>query len=395
MKAQQDVGNTRVRAALLAGALVGVWMLQATSAAAAPKVINCIGEQTTITAEGSTMAQNWPPVLGDLLGAANYTVNNDGVNTGKVIDGSAKSATSLTGSPSIVIIGPFAEHDYAATITPDQWKTAYGNLVAAYLALASMPTVYVMTPPPATFVYQSTAEQTFATDIVKPAVEAAATATPARVHVIDLSADAFLGTAAAQATPPDGHFNVAGMAEVAKLAYEAITGMSPDGGTTGTSGSASGTSSGTSSGTASGTSSGTASGATSGVTSGTASGTSSGTATTGDTSGTGTASGGTSGATTSGSIAPTSGSVAMAGTNGGGTSGTMGGGTSGTSPATAGTPAGSSGTGGTTPEATPKSSSGCTITMGGPSGRSSAVAGLLSILGLAFLGARKRSSRRS
>src|SRR5580658_345586 len=349
----------RLNGFLLAGAVAGASMLLATTAGAAAKVVNCIGEQTTTTAEGSTAAQNWPEVLGGLLGAG-YTVNNDGVNAGTVISGSAKSASSLMGPPGIVVIGPFAEHDYAANITETQWQTAYETLVGAYLALTPVPKVYVMTPPPAAFVYQSAAEQTFATTIVKTAVLAVAAAKD--LTVIDLFDDMALGAAGDMAG--DGHFNPAGMAEVAKLADEAITGTGGTGG----------------------------SGASSGATSGTAAGTGtagSGTATSGTVAGTGTATSGT----VAGTGTATSGTVAGTGTATSGT--TAGTGTTPTSGTTSGEPAGSAsmaGTGsngatsgsggGTTTTTTQPSSSGCAM---GAAGSSGTAAALLSLMGLAFI----------
>ena len=58
--------------------------------AAAATVVNCIGEQTTVTGEGGIAAgvgnapsvDLWPEQLEVLLGTG-YTVNNDGVNGGK------------------------------------------------------------------------------------------------------------------------------------------------------------------------------------------------------------------------------------------------------------------------------------------------------------------------
>jgi MYXO-CTERM domain-containing protein len=192
-------------------------------AAGAATIVNCIGEQTTITGEGvSGPAQLWPQQLGTMLGAT-YTVNNDGVNAGTVVAGTAKSAASLVGPPNIVIIGPFAEHDYAATLTLATWQADYKKLVDAYLALTPAPTVYVMTPPPAAFVYQNAAEQTFATTIVKPAVLAVAAgdnSAAKTLKVIDLSSDAALVTAAD--VVGDGHFSAAGMTEVAQLAYKCL-----------------------------------------------------------------------------------------------------------------------------------------------------------------------------
>src|SRR5580658_2441647 len=360
----------RLNGFLLAGAVAGASMLLATTAGAAAKVVNCIGEQTTTTAEGSTAAQNWPEVLGGLLGAG-YTVNNDGVNAGTVISGSAKSASSLMGPPGIVVIGPFAEHDYAANITETQWQTAYETLVGAYLALTPVPKVYVMTPPPAAFVYQSAAEQTFATTIVKTAVLAVAAAKD--LTVIDLFDDTALGAAGDMAG--DGHFNPAGMAEVAKLADEAITGTGGTGG--------SGASSGATSGTAAGT--GTAGSGT--ATSGTVAGT--GTATSGTVAGTGTATSGT----VAGTGTATSGTVAGTGTATSGT--TAGTGTTPTSGTTSGEPAGTAsmaGTGsngatsgsggGTTTTTTQPSTSGCAM---GAAGSSGTAAALLSLMGLAFI----------
>ncbi|HVU51685.1 MAG TPA: hypothetical protein VHL80_13410, partial [Polyangia bacterium] len=233
-----------MRARNFVGSIVGVFgSLALASAARAATVVNCIGEQTTITTEGSTSAQNWPSVLGGLLGAA-YTVNNDGVNAGTVIKGTAKSASSLTGMPGIIVIGPFAEHDYGAqaNITQDQWTTAYKALVDAYLALAPQPQVYVMTPPPAAFVYQSAAEQTFATTIVKTAVLSVAggnNSANKQLKVIDLFSDATLVAAADVAG--DGHFSATGMAEVANLAYKCIAmNMCGSTGSTGTGGSGGG-----------------------------------------------------------------------------------------------------------------------------------------------------------
>lgn len=383
MKIRQD--SRRFAGLVVGGAVVGVSMLLATTASGANIVVNCIGEQTTTTTEGSTAAQNWPQVLGGLLGAG-YTVNNDGVNAGTVVAGTAKSASSLTGMPGIIVIGPFAEHDYAATITEATWQTDYENLVDAYLALTPVPKVFVMTPPPAAFVYQSAAEQTFATTIVKTAVLAVAAAK--NLTVIDLFDDTALGAAGDMAG--DGHFNPMGMAEVAKLADEAITGT----GGTGSSGASTGSSSGTSSGATTGASGGT--GAGTGASAG-SSGESTG-ATTGTPGGTGTPA--ETGAT------PTSGVSAATGTPGG--AGTTTGAASGTTPVTGGSgePAGtggggtgtnngaSAGTGGgtTATQGTQQSTSGCTM---GAAGSSGAAAGVLSLMGLAFIVSRKRSSRRS
>ena len=290
-------GSYNSRLGLAVIAMVPVAALLVASAAHAATVVNCIGEQTTVTTEGSTSAQNWPPVLGTLLGNT-YTVKNDGVNAGKITDGSAVSATSLMGSPGIIIIGPFAEHDYAAGITEATWQADYKKAVDMYLALTPQPTVYVMTPPPATFVYQSAAEQTFATDVVKPAVLAVAAGgntAGKTLKVIDLSSDAALVTAADVAG--DGHFSAAGMAEVAALAYKCVAMDMCGSGSTGAGGSGGGGAGGAagSTGAAGGTGAAGASGA---AGAGGAGGTTAGTAgTTGTTGAAGTPGSGTAGAT--------------------------------------------------------------------------------------------------
>jgi MYXO-CTERM domain-containing protein len=373
-------------------AAAGVSLCAVKTASAADTVINCIGEQTTITGEGLTSPnQQWPEVLEAMLGTG-YTVNNDGVNTGKVIDGTAKSASSLMGNPNIVIIGPFTEHDYAANITETAWQTAYQNLVEAYTGLASAPKVYVMTPPPAAFVYQSDAEQTFAVSVVKTAVLAVAQAKG--LTVIDLFDDASLGMASAQPTGnPDGHFSPSGMAEVAKDAYMVLMGT---GGSTGGSGAASGSSTGSSSGAAT---AGAATGSTSGgaatgsATSGNvASGTSVGSAgaTTGSTaSGDTSATGTTSGADATGSsVGTASGTSSTSGSVGSSGESTASGTANGSGSQTVGSQAGSSNSsGGAGETSSPKSSSGCDVSAVGGTG---AGAGLLALFGLAFLARKKR-----
>jgi hypothetical protein len=361
--------SRRGQLALLAGLSIAATPM---AKAAAPKIVNCIGEQTTITTEGSTSAQNWPAVLGGLLGAG-YTVHNDGVNAGTVVAGTAKSASSLMGPPDIVVIGPFTEHDYAAGITEATWQADYKKLVDAYLALTPAPTVYVMTPPPAAFVYQSAAEQTFATDVVKPAVLAVAAGgnTPATtLKVIDLFSDAALVTAADVAG--DGHFSAAGMAEVAQLAYKCVAmGVCGGGTSTGTAGAGGGTAG--ASGTAGAT--GTAGAGTAG-----ASGT------------TGTAGGGAGGATagSAGAGGATAGSAGAAGGDTAGATGTTTGSAGETGSAGAGSgSAGVSGSAGA--GATHSSGGGCAV-----SGRSTsgAIAGLLVAMALAVPAWRRRRRAR-
>ncbi len=157
--------------------------------AKAATIVACIGEQTTKTTEGVTADQLWPGQLGVLLGNT-YQVDNDVMTNGNTVtSGNCVTAASKNPVPAIVVIGPFAEHDYAAGITEQQWQASYAAVVKQYLDLVPSPDVYVMTPPPGTFVYQNAAEQTFASDVVKPAVLAVAAANPAKVHVVDLFGD--------------------------------------------------------------------------------------------------------------------------------------------------------------------------------------------------------------
>ncbi|HVZ70738.1 MAG TPA: hypothetical protein VHJ20_00050 [Polyangia bacterium] len=377
--------TSRKLGGIVAGALATFVM---TKGAAAATVVNCIGEQTTITGEGVANAtQLWPQQLGMQLGAT-YTVNNDGVNGGKVIDGSAESATSKTGMPAIIVIGPYAEHDYAASITQDAWTTAYKKLVNDYLALTPQPTIYVMTPPPAAFVYQSAAEQTFATGIVKTAVLSVAggnNSANKQLKVIDLFSDAALGMTADSAG--DGHFNAAGHKEVATLAYKCIamgmcgsgvSGGGGSGGGGGTTGAGGTTGTGGATGTG-GTGAGgnTATGGTTGSTGGTTGSTG---GTTGSTGGTTGSTGGTTGST-GGDTGNAGGDTGSTGT--GGTTTTPSGGTTGT--ASGGSTGSAGGTTGTTGE---RSSGGCAVA--GDAAGLGGLAGVSLALALALGRARRR-----
>ncbi|HSZ82631.1 MAG TPA: MYXO-CTERM sorting domain-containing protein [Polyangia bacterium] len=324
-------------------------------------------------------------MLGGLLGDT-YKVNNDGVNNGTVAAGTAKSASSLMGPPDIVIIGPFAEHDYSATLTEATWQADYKKLVDAYLALTPVPTVYVMTPPPAAFVYQSAAEQTFATGVVRPAVLAVAAGdnTPAKtLKVIDLFSDATLVAAADDAG--DGHFTAAGMAEVAQLAYKCVAmGVCAGDTTTGAAGAGGGSAGASGAAGASGTA---GAGGAGGV-AGTAGTTGAGTAGAGgSTAGTAGETGGTAGAGAGGSTTGTAG-----GPTGGDTAGTTGtaGATTGAAGDTGTAGAGSTGAAGAS-GATRSSGGGCAV-----SGRSTtgAIASLLVAMALAVPAWRRRRRAR-
>src|SRR5882724_4053258 len=201
------------RVALLVSAAAAPLLFANTGRAAT--IVACIGEQTTKTTDGGVSADKlWPAQLGMLLGNT-YQVDNDVVtNANTVMSGTCVTAASKNPVPGIVVIGPFTQLDYAAGITEPQWQTAYAAVVKQYLDLAPSPDVYVMTPPPATFVYQSAAEQTFATDVVKPAVLAVAAANPTKGHVVDLFSDATLVPGAG-----DGHFTIPQYVKVATLAY--------------------------------------------------------------------------------------------------------------------------------------------------------------------------------
>ncbi len=341
------------------------------STAKAATIVACIGEQTTTTTEGATAVQLWPGQLGVLLGNT-YQVDNDVMNNGNTVtSGNCVTAASKNPIPAIVVIGPFAEHDYAAGVTEQQWQASYAAVVKQYLDLVPSPDVYVMTPPPGTFAYQSAAEQTFATDVVKPAVLAVAAANPAKVHVVDLFSDTKLVPGAG-----DGHFTIPQYVEVATLAYNAIKGGGAGGGGAGGAG-GSGGAAGSSGAAAGGTagSSGAATGGTGGA------GGSAGTATTG-----GVATGGVSaGGVSAGGVS--TGGVAMGGVTSGGAGTTLAGtGGTGTLP-TAGTTAAGTGTAAPTSAASSSDSGGCSFQ---GSGSKAASASWLVLLGALLVQRRRR-----
>jgi hypothetical protein len=375
-------------------AAVPVASLFAASRAAAATNVVCIGEQTTETAEVATV---WPGALGTMAGAA-FAVQNDGDGSATLLQGYAAGArypyntqgkaaydASIADNASIVIIGPWGEHDSLQVTAADDTVAAYTGyyetLIGVYQALASHPTVYVMNSIENSTFQTGTliATDTLVTTVLNVAVVAAAAAKG--VKVIDIHTP-INGTGGATATNTllagDGHLSVAGAQKVAEVVYDFITGdagSSGGGATTGASGS---------------------SGASTGATAG--SGTTGGT---GTTAGAGTTA--TTGATepTSGATAatePTSGATAATGsspssTGGGGTAGTSTTPSSGTTVASAGSSNSSSGTEtDTSGTGTPKNSSSCTM---GASGSKGAAAGLLSLFGLALLvGSRKRGAQR-
>jgi hypothetical protein len=382
-------------------AVVTATSLSMASVARAATIVNCIGEQTTITGEGVTGPTDlWPQQLGMMLGAT-YTVNNDGVNAGAVTAvpamTSALNPASLVGPPNIVVIGPFAEHDYAAGITEATWQADYKKLVDAYLALTPAPTVYVMTPPPAAFTYQSAAEQTFATDVVKPAVLAVAAggnAATKTLKVIDLFTDAALTTAAEMAG--DGHLKPAGHKDVATLAYKCVamgmcagsstTGTGGAGGGAGGAGGASGAAGAAGAGGAGGAGGATGAGGTTGAAGTTgAGGATTGTAGTGagttGAAGTGVLGAAGTGGTTTGTAGDSGTTTGAAGT---GTTGTAGSGTTGAA-GTGGTATGAAGTG----SPARSSGGGCTVADTGAAG---GLATLLLAMAFAARAARRRRS---
>jgi len=342
-------------------------MAEARSANAAT-IVACIGDQLTMSADTPYNIDGgandlWPGVLQALLGDT-YKVGNDVVTNGNTVAPAENCVTtsSKTGPPSIVVIAPFVEHEPTGTALP-AWQADYQTVVNDYLALTPAPTVYVMTPPPGTFTYQSAAENTFAVSVVEPAVLAVQQGT-AGVKLIDL----FHDSALAAAGGGDGHFSLAESADVAELAFEAITGKAPS--DAGSSGSVDASAS-----------SGSASGAGSGVE--------------------------TSGAAASGGSGAPSGSGAVAGSGAGGSGGTPGSGETGSG--SEGSGASSSGGGGggsgsaesgTSAEASGSSNgekppvqntSGCTLSpgTGGTTGAT------MALLGIAAVFSRRRKSPRS
>jgi hypothetical protein len=207
-----------VRGAALVG-LSGSILVFAKTASAATTVA-CIGDQLTSSNDAPYMGMPqllWPGVLQTLLGSS-YKVGNDvDNNANTVAAGDCVTTTSKDGPPSIVVIGPFTEHE-PTNLSLAMWQADYQKVVDDYLALTPPPTVYVMTPPPGTFAYQTTAETMFVANVVIPAVMnvAGPDAGPG-VKLIDLSNDPALATAGM-----DAHFTLAESAHVAQLVYQAI-----------------------------------------------------------------------------------------------------------------------------------------------------------------------------
>jgi hypothetical protein len=369
-------------------------VLAASGAAAANTIVSCLGEQTTWSGDDTkiTTADFWPELLVTMLGAT-YTVYNEpeaeNNNSLEILGGTAVSTASKAGPPGIVVFGPFVEHDFAdhATATPAQYQAAYLADVEEFLALTPPPKIYLMTPPPVGFVWGKGVTADFVTNVVDASVLAVAQAKGLTANVIDLYKDAYLATAPAS-DGGDGHFSIAGLAEVAKLAYAVIGGTPGTGG----SGASTGTSSGATTGATSGATTGTGSGSSTGTTSGATTGVSGGASTGGSGVATGSPSG--TGIDISGATTGVSTGIASGSTSGTGSGSTQGAGTGSASGETGGSVVGAAGTnpdtGGT--NGTPKNSSGCTI---GASGSTGAAAGLLSFFGLAVLvGSRKRGSQR-
>jgi MYXO-CTERM domain-containing protein len=367
----------------------------------------------------------WPAELQTLLGNAYNVVNDGGDTNGTVLRQTDYCATSAGDGPAdpvttgaengahtacaqqcanaplgcyldsktadIVVIGPFAEHDYRVVdsclgadpniATEATFEAAYEALVSSYLAITpTPPEVYVTTPillPNLPFSPTVAPKaEAYITNVILPAVRAVA----ANHHlpVVDLYT-AFLDADDAGNNGTyfkgggDGQTNPAGEQEIANLVAASIMGGYDAGGAA--SGASSGTSSSGSAATGAGSGSGTGSSA--GLASGTSAGGSGGT-------GAESGSAGGSGSTGTGGASGTSGSTS--GTQAASGSVTPTSGTTATGGATSGTNAASGA------EATsPKSSSGCSFSLTGVKGPTWGAA--LGLLALGFVGlARRRRS---
>ena len=280
-------------------------------------------------------------------------------------------------SPDIVVIGPWGEHDHrVVTACPTQgtqaiFQAAYDGLVMSYLALQPKPQVYVATPIVVpTF---DAATQTYVTMVILPAVKAVAA--KYNLPLIDLYT-AFLPTDANgmyfKGPIGNGQTNAAGEVKIKDMVLAAIMGANADAGTPMDASATSGTTAG----------SGAASGA-AGV-----SGASSGATVT--TSGTASGSLGASGST-SGSVVATSGSAPVSGATNGDMTASGSAGASGTAgPSSGVTSNGAGNSSGSNSVGPPANSTGCSLSAGGQ-GHGGRWDALLSLLGLAALGRRRRA----
>jgi hypothetical protein len=224
--------------------VIGLFALSALSislarrADAAPTVVKCIGEQTTMTAE---MTPTWPVAMQTDLGAT-YAITDDGDGGGTVLAGSkggthtfrtptnAPYKDSLM-NPDIVVIGPWAEHDEIAVeagADASKFQADYDALVMDYLNLAKKPCVIVTTPVVIPTYQRNPATDMLVTNTIEPAVLAVAKAH--QLPVVDLYTP-FMGQAAWLG--PDGHFTAAGAKQVAKLVEAALTSCAAAGGNPG------------------------------------------------------------------------------------------------------------------------------------------------------------------
>ena len=203
-------------------------------AGAAPRVV-CIGEQTTKTSE---MSPTWPDKMQIDLGAA-YTIANDGDNNGTVLAGSKGGthtfATATNApfkdsimAPDIVVIGPWAEHDEIAKeggADATHFQQDYEALVNAYLTLPKKPCIILTTPVLISTYQKNPATNMLVTNTIEPAVLAVAQAHGLKVvdlYTLFMNQAAWLGG--------DGHFTVAGAAQVATLVEAALPSCSSNGG---------------------------------------------------------------------------------------------------------------------------------------------------------------------
>lgn len=239
---------------LVAGLLVSAGDLRSAKAAGAPITVACIGEQTTHgdlfpSANNQPVGmQEYPAMLQTLLGSG-YDVHNLGNCCASVVQGYTPSEThpyvstaeyteSLSMAPDIVIIGSWGRHDWgessksaAAVFTIAKFQSDYDLLVSAYIALANKPKIFCGLPIPI-LAGSDGPDNGYKTSPAVAAIQAVCT--KYNLPTIDFF-HAFLGhpelfRQAPMSDDEGEHVNNAGFEEEAALVYEAITGMSPDGG---------------------------------------------------------------------------------------------------------------------------------------------------------------------
>ncbi|HET6283981.1 MAG TPA: GDSL-type esterase/lipase family protein [Polyangia bacterium] len=218
--------------------IVAVAVIGSTRAAHAQIKVACVGDSITV-GTGSTAGNDYPSVLGRLLGSA-WQVRNFG-NGGKTMmkmpaDPPADSywlqptfPASKAYAPAVVVI-MLGTND-SKTVNwrggSNQYDADYRAMVGEYQALPSMPKVFVVLPPPA-IKSTHTIDGAVIQNQIVPIVRKIA-ADIRGVSLIDVFG-AFQPMPAQYLTDDGVHPNDKGYALLAQTVFKALTATNPDGG---------------------------------------------------------------------------------------------------------------------------------------------------------------------